>query len=332
MEHITRIFDITYHQLQRFPKEDCLTTKVNDIWQKTSTASFIEQAEAMAGALIEMGVNKGDRIATITTVNRTEWNITDLAILLAGAVNVPLYPTISEADYEYILNHAGASYCFLSDDALLEKINSVRANVPLLKEVFTFDKIQGCRHWHELVEEGMRSANKEEILRRKESTAKNDMATIIYTSGTTGKPKGVMLSHWNIVSNAIACIERLPVDEHGKALSFLPVCHVYERMLQYLYQLTGVSIYFAESMDTIGDNLKEVQPEVFTAVPRLLEKVYDKIMAKGNELTGVKKKLFFWAVGLGEQYDVVGKSAVYKFKLSIARKLIFSKWQAALGG
>lgn len=332
MQNITRIFDIAYHQLNSFPKEDCLTTKVDGVWQKTSTTSFIQQAEAMAGALVQMGVNKGDRIATITTVNRTEWNITDLAILLTGAVNVPLYPTISKDDYEYILNHAGAIYCFVSDAALFQKIQSVRSRVDSLKEVFSFDEIAGCRRWNELVEEGKTTMNKEEIEKRKASTDKHDMATIIYTSGTTGKPKGVMLSHWNIVSNAIACIERLPVDQYGKALSFLPVCHVYERMLQYLYQVTGVSIYFAESMDTIGDNLKEVQPEVFTAVPRLLEKVYDKIMAKGNELTGIKKKLFFWAVALGEEYDVVGKSGWYKFKLRIARKLIFSKWQAALGG
>ncbi len=332
MNHIQRIFDIPYHQLKSFPKADCLCDKRNGKWIPVSTSEFIESAESLASALIEMNVRPGDRIATITTTNRSEWNITDLAISLCGAINVPVYPTISADDYEYIFNHAEVTFCFISDSELFAKVIQVKDRVPTLKGIYGFSDISGCENYRALITKGKSLHLKEEIERRKSGVKSGDLCTIIYTSGTTGKPKGVMLSHGNLVSNALNCIERLPVDQNGKALSFLPVCHVYERMLHYLYQVTGVSIYFAESMDTIGDNLKEVQPEVFTAVPRLLEKVYDKIIAKGAALTGIKRKLFFWAVSLGEEYDTVGKSGWYKLKLGIARKLIFSKWQAALGG
>jgi long-chain acyl-CoA synthetase len=332
MDHITRTFDIPYHQLKEYPKADCLTAKINGTWQPTSTATYVNQANAVSRALIKMGVQKGEHIALITSVNRPEWNIMDMGILQVAAVDVPLYPTISSQDYEYIFNHAGITWCFVSDAQLFDKINAIRDKVPTLKGIYSFDKLDGCSHWSELLDLGADEQLQPEVQSRMDSVKETDLATIIYTSGTTGKPKGVMLSHRNLVSNAKACIERLPVDQNGKALTFLPVCHVYERMLHYLYQVTGVSIYFAESMDTIGDNLKEVQPNVFTAVPRLLEKVYDKIMARGHSLTGIKKKLFFWAVRLGEEYDTVGKGAVYKMKLAIARKLIFSKWQAALGG
>lgn len=330
MENVTRLFDVPYHQQKLFPKDDALVAKINGKWEPTSIHSYIEQANQVSRGLLSMGIQPGDKIAMISN-NRPEWNICDIGILQIGAINVPVYPTISEDDYAYIFEDAGVKLCIVSDLELYNKVMAIKSKVTTLKEVFTFEQIEGAQLWDEIKNKAT-DTPQEKVDEIKATVKEDDLATLIYTSGTTGKPKGVMLSHKNIVSNALACIERLPVDSNGKALSFLPVCHVYERMLLYLYQLVGVSIYFAESLDTIGDNLKEVKPQVFTAVPRLLEKVYDKIIAKGSDLTGIKKKLFFWAVDLGNEYDVKGKSGFYKFKLSIARKLIFSKWQEALGG
>ncbi len=331
MDQVKRLFDVIRFQSENYPKDDALCDKRDGNWVKTSTAELIRQADQLSRALVSIDVQGGDKVAIISSTNRSEWSICDLGILQAGAIDVPMYPTISAEDYEYIFNHAEVKVCFVSDEELYEKVMTAKPNVPSLKHVYSFDQINGCDHWSKLLEKGSEE-HQITVEDRMAAILEDDLATLIYTSGTTGKPKGVMLSHKNIVSNAKACLERLPVDSNGRALSFLPLCHVYERMLLYLYQLTGVSIYFAESMDTIGDNLKEVKPDVFTAVPRLLEKVFDKIMAKGSELSGIKKNLFYWAVQLGEEYDTVGKSAFYKFKLSIARKLIFSKWQAALGG
>ena len=331
MDQVKRLFDVIRFQSENYPKDDALCDKRDGNWVKTSTAELIRQADQLSRALVSIDVQGGDKVAIISSTNRSEWSICDLGILQAGAIDVPMYPTISAEDYEYIFNHAEVKVCFVSDEELYEKVMTAKPNVPSLKHVYSFDQINGCDHWSKLLEKGSEEHQKT-VEDRMAAIREDDLATLIYTSGTSGKPKGVMLSHKNIVSNAKACLERLPVDSNGRALSFLPLCHVYERMLLYLYQLTGVSIYFAESMDTIGDNLKEVKPDVFTAVPRLLEKVFDKIMAKGSELSGIKKNLFYWAVQLGEEYDTVGKSAFYKFKLSIARKLIFSKWQTALGG
>jgi long-chain acyl-CoA synthetase len=258
----------------------------------------------------------------------------DIGILQTGAQNVPVYPTISEEDYEYILNHCGASYCFISDAELFQKINKIKGNIPLLKEIFSFDSISNCKNWKELLELGADTSNQEEVEARKNNVKAEDLATIIYTSGTTGSPKGVMLSHNNIVSNVLDSAPRIPFEEgKSRALSFLPVCHIFERMILYLYQFYGVSIYFGESIEKISDNIKEVQPTVITAVPRLLEKVYDKIYAKGNDLTGIKRKLFFWANDLGLRYEPYGVNGWwYEFQLKIARKLIFSKWKDGLGG
>jgi long-chain acyl-CoA synthetase len=273
-------------------------------------------------------------VALISTTNRTEWNICDIGIMQTGAQDVPIYPTISETEYEYVLNHSEAMYCFVSDQEVYDKLMSIKANVPSLKEVFTFNEIKGAKNWSEVLEKGKDKTNQDELDKRKAAINEDDVATLIYTSGTTGKPKGVMLSHKNIASNAIFSAERLPI-ELGKssALSFLPVCHVYERMLHYMYQYCGVELYFAESLETISDNLKEVKPEVMTAVPRVLEKVYDKIYAKGAELTGIKKKLFFWAIDLGLKYEPYGENGWwYESQLKLANKLIFSKWREALGG
>lgn len=328
---LKRIFDLHYHQLKSYPKEDALTAKINGNWIPISSQSMIDQAEAIASGLFELGLEPGDKVALIAN-NRPEWHIVDLGILIAGMINVPIYPTITEEDYEYIMNDAAVKLCFVSDDELFSKVNSIKEKVTSLSEIYSFDELTNCKNW-ETVKQLGEGKNKEKIEKTKAGIDESDLATLIYTSGTTGRPKGVMLSHQNLVSNAVASRERLPVGSEAKSLSFLPLCHVYERMVSYLYIYTGTSIYYAESLETIGDNLREVHPDVFTAVPRLLEKVYDKIVAKGSELSGIKKALFFWALNLGQQYELNGKNgAWYEFQLKLANKIIFSKWREALGG
>ncbi|AZQ44282.1 AMP-dependent synthetase/ligase [Nonlabens ponticola] len=329
-----RLFDFPYYQLEKFPRPDALVTKKNGQWVKTSTQEFVDQARAVSRGLIKMGVKQNDKIALISTVNRTEWNIMDIGIMQTGAQDVPIYPTISEDEYAYVLNHSESQYVFVSDQEVYDKVMAIKDQVESLKEVYSFDDIPGCRSWEEVKELGKSKEDDDSLTIIMESIKEDDLATLIYTSGTTGRPKGVMLSHKNIASNAMYSETRLPIElGKSKALSFLPVCHIYERMLQYLYIYTGSGIYFAESLETISDNLKEVQPEVMSAVPRLLEKVYDKIIAKGADLEGVKKKLFFWAVELGLEWEPYGKNGWwYEKKLGIAKKLIFSKWQEALGG
>lgn len=334
MVTITRLFDFPYYQQETYNLQVALATKKNGVWEKTSSSEYIAKANAVSRALLRLGVQKDDKIALITSNNRTEWNIMDIGIQQTGAQNVPIYPTISEEDYEYILNHSGSIYCFVSDEEVLQKVNTIKANVPTLKEIYSFNEIAGCKHWTELLTLGADESNQAEVEARKDSIKEDDLATIIYTSGTTGRPKGVMLSHKNIVSNVLDSAPRIPFDA-GKstALSFLPICHIFERMILYIYQYYGVSVYFGESIEKISDNLKEVRPTVITAVPRLLEKVYDKIYAKGAELTGIKKKLFFWAIDLGLRYEPYGANGFwYEFQLKIARKLIFSKWKEGLGG
>jgi len=334
MTEAKRLFDFPYYQLEKYNLQESLVTKYNGEWKAISTQEYIDKANALSRGLLRMGVKPNDKIAIISMTNRTEWNICDIGILQTGAQDVPIYPTISEDEYEYVLNHSEAIYCFVSCKEVLEKINKIKSNVPSLKEVYCFDEIEGCKNYNEVLKLGEDKSNQEEVETRKDAITEDDLATLIYTSGTTGKPKGVMLSHKNIASNAKHSAERLPLDlGNSKSLSFLPVCHIYERMLLYMYQYCGVSIYFAESLETISENLKEVKPEVMSAVPRLLEKVYDKIIGKGADLTGVKKKLFFWAVELGLKYEPYGQNGwFYETQLKVARKLIFSKWQEALGG
>jgi long-chain acyl-CoA synthetase len=305
-------------------------TKTKGIWVPLATADFLDAAMNVSRGLISMGIQAGDRVA-VASSNRFEWNILDIAVQQVGAILVPLYPNISESDYRFILNDAGVEICVVSNQELVDKISSVRNEVPTLKHLFAFDQLPNCPHWS-AIEAAKGQTEIEAVEQRMRDVKTSDLATIIYTSGTTGNPKGVMLSHANILATVSACIDPIPADKNSKVLSFLPVCHIYERMLHYLYMYIGCSIHFAESMDTIGDNIREVKPDVFSAVPRLIEKVFDKIMAKGDELSGVKRALFFWAVGVAEDYDVIGKSIFYKVKLAIARKLIFSKWQEALGG
>ena len=334
MTNISRLFDFPYHQQQSYNIPDALVTKYNGEWVKTSTDEYLAKANAISRALLRLGIRKDDKIAVISSNNRSEWHILDIGILQTGAQNVPIYPTISEEDYEYILTHSGSIYCFVSDEEVLKKVNLIRKNVPQLKEVYCFNEISGCKNWSEILDLGKDESNQNEVESRKDAITTKDLATIIYTSGTTGRPKGVMLSHENIVANVLGSERRIPfIAGKTKALSFLPICHIFERMVTYLYQYYGVGIYFAESIDKLSDNLKEVQPNVITAVPRLLEKVYDKIYAKGAELTGIKRKLFFWAIDLGLKFEPYGKNGFwYEFQLSIARKLIFSKWKEGLGG
>lgn len=330
MIHAQRLFDIPYHQLKNYPNANMFVTKTNGNWIGLSTADFLNRAMKISRGLIALGIQPNDKVA-VASNNRVEWNLLDIGVQQTGAVLVPLYPNISENDYRFILNDATVKICVVSNDELAAKMNNVKSDVPSLEHLFTFDEVAGQTNWT-AIEKRAEEVAEEDVKARMEAVKYEDLATIIYTSGTTGKPKGVMLSHKNILSNVEACQPRIPADHNSKVLTFLPVCHIYERMLHYLYMYIGCSINFAESLETIGDNIREVKPDVFTAVPRLIEKVFDKIMAKGDELTGVKRSLFFWAVGLAEEYDVIGKSAFYKFKLSIARKLIFSKWQEALGG
>lgn len=325
-----RLFDLVYQQLKKYPNPNMFVTKIDGQWIGTSTENFIQQTREISKGLIALGVKEGDKIAVVSS-NRVEWNIMDIAIQQIGAIMVPIYPNISTNDYRYIFNDAAIKLATVGTDELYTKIGGIRSEIPSLEKIYTFDKHENIPHWEEIKALGT-EVNDEEINVRSERIQYEDMATMIYTSGTTGNPKGVMLSHKNILSNVEGCVPRIPAGNYSRCLTFLPVCHVYERMLHYLYIHIGASIYFAESLDTIGANMLEVKPHVFTAVPRLLEKVFDKIMAKGDDLTGIKRKLFFWAVEVAEEYDTVGKSAFYKAKLAIARKLIFSKWQAALGG
>lgn len=331
---ITRIFDFAYYQLDKYNLPRALVSKSSGEWVATSSKEFIAKANIISRGLLVLGVKPGDKIALISTSNRTEWNILDLALLQIGAVNVPIYPTISEADYKYIFNHAEVKYCFLSDEGLFEKANAVQKEVKSLKRIYSFEKIKDCDHWEEVFTLGSDESLQEKVEKLKSQVKPEDLATIIYTSGTTGTPKGVMLSHHNIVSNVKDTVSGLTfLKDINNVLSFLPVCHIFERMLLYLYIYSGISIHFAESIEKIPENIKEVQPEFMTVVPRLLEKIYDSIIAKGSALTGVKKLLFFWAVNVGLAYEPYGRNGwLYEKKLALANKLIFSKWREALGG
>jgi long-chain acyl-CoA synthetase len=330
----TRLFDFPYIQLEKFNLPKAYNTKYNGQWVSTSSKEFIEKINTISRALLRMGVKPNDKIAVISSSNRTEWNVMDHGVLQLGAQNVPMYPTITAEEYAYIFEHSESIYCFVSDVVVYEKAKIAKEKCPKLKEIYSFDEIPGCKNWKELLELGADTGNQDEVEKLKDAVKPETLATIIYTSGTTGVPKGVMLSHNNVVTNVNDSMPRMPL-ELGKTVSFsfLPVCHSFERMVQYLYVNAGCSIYFAESMEKISENIKEVKPDIMTAVPRLLEKVYDSIINKGNALTGIKKALFFWAVGLGLHYKPYGENGWwYEKKLALARKLIFSKWREGLGG
>ena len=333
MTNVTRLFDIPYFQLGNYPIENALVTKYNNEWTPISSEEYIEKINTVSRALLYIGVKPKDKIAVVCSNNRTEWHILDMAIMQIGAYNVPIYPTIPKEDYIYIFNHAEVSYCFVSDKDLLEKVKDVRDEVFSLKEIFSFDTIENVRSWKDILLLGENTEKQSEVDNIKKQISSTDMATIIYTSGTTGKPKGVMLSHDNIISDIKNCDSRVPVKAGDICLSFLPVCHIFERMLTYLYQYNGIRLYFAESFEKIAVNISEVKPRLITVVPRVVEKVYDSIYNKGIALSGIARNLFFWALKLGYRYEPYGKNSWwYYLKLKIARKLIFSKWKKALGG
>ncbi|MHA6728322.1 AMP-dependent synthetase/ligase [Chryseobacterium sp. A301] len=332
---IRRLFDIAHHALAKYPNETMFATKYEGNWKSISSQEYINQGNTISRGLLKLGIKPGDKIALITTATRTEWAVMDLGISQIGAVSVPVYPSISAEDYNYIFNNAEIKYCFLSDEALYEKVNSIKGQVPSLQGVFSFDTIPGVANWQEVLDMGIDSSNQGEVEDIAKTINPEDLATIIYTSGTTGKPKGVMLTHHNIVSNVLASNSRIPrrkglSHKDTKVLSFLPICHIFERMLFYLFQYNGLSIYFAESIEKMGDNIKEVEPHYMSVVPRLLEKVYDKIYDKGTSAGGLKSKIFLWALSVNEAKQSI--SAPSGLKQKLADKLVFSKWRAGLGG
>lgn len=330
---VTRLFDIVDRSKALFGfKQDILAGKEDGKWVKYSSDDYYNIVKNISYGLINLGVKPGDKIATILN-NRPEWNFLDMAIMQIGAIHVPIYPTISQDDYRYILNHAEVVYVFLTGKELYHKIEDVEGDIPSLREIFSIKDRKEFRHLGNVIEIGKDAPQPEELEKRRSKIHGDDLATLIYTSGTTGQPKGVMLSHNNIIANFMACEHIPPIREQGVAVSYLPLCHVYERMINYLFQYIGVSVYYAESNATIADNIKEVQPHLLSTVPRLLEKVYDKIIARGRTLKGIKKQLFFWAVNLGLRYELYGKNSFfYKIQHRIVDRLIFSKWRAALGG
>ena len=329
---VRRTFDILAHQLANSPKADALAAKINGQWMPKSTQELQNEANIVSLGLVALGLKRDDKVAIIS-MNRPEWMLADFGIAQIGAVSVPMYPSITVEDYKYIFTDAGVRAVFVADQKLYDKVKEATVGLDIPAEnIFTFDKIAGARHFSELLEMG-KKGNPADLEPLKAAVEPDNLLTLIYTSGTTGSPKGVMLTHDNILSNCRNSQRFVPVTKEDKALSFLPLCHIFERMVTYLYMINGVSIYYAENMDVIADNLREVKPQIFTTVPRLLEKVYDKIVAKGYELDGVKKSLFFWALNLGLKYDTQkDQGFVYNTQLALANKLIFNKWREALGG
>lgn len=328
----SRVFDLIDYSVRTANRSDMLATKVAGTWQKYSAERFIELVNQTSLGLLRLGIGKDDKVAIISP-NRPEWNIVDFGMQQLGAVSVPMYPTITVEDYRYIFQDSGTKIVFVANQVLFDKVQAAIQGLPDAPAVYTFDEISGAQNWQRVLEMG-KGQDVGQLESYKKAVDAEDLLTLIYTSGTTGTPKGVMLTHRNILSNVDGCLKYFPQSiENGKALSFLPMCHIYERTCLYVYLRKGIGIYYAESMETIADNLREVKPDVFTTVPRLLEKVYDRIVAKGYELTGIKKRLFFWALQLGLKYDPTKPMGWwYDQQLAIARKLIFSKWQEALGG
>lgn len=331
-----RLFDCIEYQLQNSPLEDMLAGKENGEWRKYSTQEVANIVNDLSAGLLKSGISYNDKSPEgrdkigIVSKNRPEWLMVDMAVQQIGAVLTPIYPTINVNELEFILQDAAVKIIFVNDEALYDKVQCIKNKLPHLKEIFSFDRIPGVKHWTELLNKD------QDLLAQVRSIADtittDDLATIIYTSGTTGKPKGVMLSHKNVVSNVLASMPYFPPGENMRALSFLPLNHIFERMVSYLYLYSGTSIYYAENLDTFGDSLKEIKPHMFTTVPRLLEKVYDKIMQIGYELKGIKRKLFFWAHDLATKFEInKNLGLAYRIQLSLANKIVFKKWREGLG-
>ena len=328
----TRIFDIIEHQLNVCPLDKCLSRREDKkTWTSCSTQEFISTAHKLSQGLLQLGLQKGDKTAIISTTNRPEWHFTDLACMQIGVVDIPVYPTISSKEYEFIFNHAEVKYIFVSDKLMFRKISQILPNVPSLKEVYSFDEVENVKHWKELLTDNQEISK--QVSDIKNAIQPNDLATIIYTSGTTGTPKGVMLSHHNIVSNVKDCLAAIPVGKNEIVLSFLPLSHVFERTINYVYFAGCVSVYFADGLESISEHLQDIKPHYFTTVPRLLERVYEKIVKKGQALTGFKKQLFFWSLKQAMENELgQPKSFSQSSNLMVANKFVFNKWREALGG
>ncbi|MCR4826818.1 MAG: long-chain fatty acid--CoA ligase [Bacteroidales bacterium] len=328
---VTRLFDMLERDLKEFPKEDALCCKENGLWVKYSTAKYVEIVNNLSYGLLQLGIKKGDCVATITA-NRPEWNFLDMAIMQIGALHVAIYPTISESDYRYIFDDADVKLVFVAGWDLLRKITQILDDKPELKDkVYTFRNLRGYKHLNEVIELGRANPAPQYLQEIKDKIKPDDVISLVYTSGTTGFPKGVMLTHRNFLSNVEAVLPIIPTCENNRILSYLPLCHVYERMMNYAWQYLGLPIYYAENLAKIQENMVELKPDIFTTVPRLLEKVYDKILAKGHKLSKTKQKIFFWANEIALQYgDNPGKR--YDRRLKLARKLVLNQWNKALGG
>ena len=333
MTQINRIFDLLPYIKEKYESiEDVLAGKENGEWVKYSIDQYQGIANKISYGLMQLGVKKGDKIATISN-NRPEWNFLDMAILQIGAIHVPIYPTISESDYKYILSHAEVKYVFVAGMNLLKKIEHILPEITSLKGIYTFKDIDNVPHLNDLIKLGEEHPNPQMLEQKKNAQTSDDICTLIYTSGTTGNPKGVMLSHGNIISNFIGVSHIPPIKPGDKSISYLPLCHVYERMMNLMFQYNGNPVYYAENLARIVDNMKDIQPKAMTSVPRLLEKIYDRIIMQGRKQKGWKRAIFFWAVDLGLKYEYEGKNGFfYHLKLKFADKLVFHKWRAALGG
>ncbi|MDX1688796.1 MAG: long-chain fatty acid--CoA ligase [Candidatus Promineifilaceae bacterium] len=325
-----RLFDIPYHQQEHYPQEACFAAKVGGEWVRYTTQGVIDRVNQVSASLLRWGIRPGDKIAVISD-SRPEWNFVDYGMQQIGAVNVPVYPQLGENDIRYILDQVGVRLVFAEDADCCEKVDAVRDDIDSLEGTYTFEEVEGVSHWGDLLiapEEG----DLGEVEAAKADVGKEDLATIVYTSGTTGRPKGVMHTHRNIVSNVQACIDIMPVEPGQRALSFLPLNHMFERMISYLYVAAGVSVYYAESVDAIGDNLREVSPHTFTTVPRLLEKVYERIVSAGKAQPLPLRLIFYWALNVAQNYELHGRSWLYEAQCKLLDPLVFAQWRQALGG
>jgi long-chain acyl-CoA synthetase len=329
---IKRTFDIIELNYEKYPRKDMYNGKQDNEWKTYSTEDVRNNVNWVSYGLLSMGFKKGDKIATISG-NKPEWNFVDMGLAQAGIIHVPVYPTIGTDEYAFILEHSEVTAIILGNKTIYNKVSPIAGKISNLREIFSIDPIEGVRSFNEIIEEGKKNADKykAELASIKDSIMPEDLVTIIYTSGTTGNSKGVMLSHKNLVLNAITTSKAHHLGYGNRAISFLPLCHVYERMVNYHFQYKGISIYYIENMGTVSESVKEIKPHIFNTVPRLLEKIYDNIIGKGRNLPWIKKQIFFWAVNLGLKFKLKGNSGFYKFRLKIARKLIFSKWKEALG-